>query len=100
MIYTVEEITTKLIPIFERYKVTKAILFGSYAKGTATERSDIDIVVDIDPKESALNYFGVLGRMKEIFDKDVDLVPQMDIIPNQQVDIEVSQSGVVIYERT
>lgn len=38
---TVEEIKTKLIPVFDAYGVQSATLFGSIAKGTATGRSVI-----------------------------------------------------------
>jgi len=43
MLYTIEEIQNKLYPVFENEGVISAILFGSYAKGDATEESDIDI---------------------------------------------------------
>ena len=35
-----------LRPIFDEYHVRRAVLFGSYAKGCATEKSDVDILVD------------------------------------------------------
>jgi len=35
---------------FIKYGVTKIGLFGSYAKGTATEKSDIDIFAEMPPK--------------------------------------------------
>ena len=31
-----------LEPIFRRYRIQKAILFGSLARGDATRRSDVD----------------------------------------------------------
>ncbi|MCR4727218.1 MAG: nucleotidyltransferase domain-containing protein, partial [Lachnospiraceae bacterium] len=37
---TIDVIKKNLEPIFGRYNVKKAILFGSYAKGQADERSD------------------------------------------------------------
>jgi predicted nucleotidyltransferase len=98
LVYTINEITDRLTPVFEQNGVTKAILFGSYAKGTATEESDVDIVVALQPTERAIRYFGVLGDIKEALGKDVDMVPQRSIIPNGKVDIEVSQTGKVIYE--
>ncbi|MFR6587319.1 MAG: nucleotidyltransferase family protein [Ruminococcus sp.] len=42
-IYTPEQIQQILFPVFLQYPVKKAILFGSYAKGTAETKSDIDI---------------------------------------------------------
>ncbi len=43
---TIEEIKEKMVPILKNYPVNKAILFGSYAKGKATNRSDIDLYID------------------------------------------------------
>ncbi|MBS7305730.1 MAG: nucleotidyltransferase domain-containing protein [Lachnospiraceae bacterium] len=36
-----------LRPIFDEYHVHRAVLFGSYAKGCATEKSDVDIPVQL-----------------------------------------------------
>ncbi|HJD30711.1 MAG TPA: nucleotidyltransferase domain-containing protein, partial [Candidatus Eisenbergiella stercorigallinarum] len=35
-----------IIPIFKRYDISRAVLFGSVAKGTATKKSDLDFLVD------------------------------------------------------
>ena len=42
-ISTIKEI---LVPIAQSYGVRKLYLFGSYAKGNATEESDIDLLVE------------------------------------------------------
>jgi predicted nucleotidyltransferase len=99
MVLSIGEITQKLTPVFEQNGVTKAILFGSYAKGTATERSDVDLVVATDPGESALKIYTVLAESLDALEKKIDLVPHEDIIPDGPIDVEVSQTGVVIYER-
>ena len=48
-IYTVPELQSVLSPIFRANGVRKATLFGSYAKGVATARSDVDLLVDSGP---------------------------------------------------
>lgn len=40
-----QEIIKKITSICKENNVTSLLLFGSYAKGTNTEKSDIDIVV-------------------------------------------------------
>ena len=52
-VYTVEEIKQILNEILENMPVYSVILFGSYAKNTATKISDIDLV--IDTKEKLMN---------------------------------------------
>ncbi|MBQ3890816.1 MAG: nucleotidyltransferase domain-containing protein, partial [Lachnospiraceae bacterium] len=67
---SVESIKENLIPVFGRYNIKRAILFGSYAKGTATERSDVDIYVDSGLR--GLKFFGLLEDVTEALDKPVD----------------------------
>ena len=38
-------ISEKLLPIFKRYNIQKAIVFGSFARGEATRRSDLDLIL-------------------------------------------------------
>ena len=42
---TINSILEEIINLAKKYSASTVILFGSRAKGTATERSDIDIAV-------------------------------------------------------
>ena len=44
-VYKIEEITNIIRPIAEEYKIDRVCLFGSYARGEATDKSDIDLIV-------------------------------------------------------
>ena len=55
-IYSHDEIKTYLEPIFRRYGVKIVILFGSYAEGNATEKSDIDLMVDSEWRDGFMLY--------------------------------------------
>ena len=44
--YTIDEIRDIVTPIAQQYGVDSLYLFGSYAKGIANEKSDIDVHVD------------------------------------------------------
>lgn len=61
--------------ILEEQGVINIGLFGSYAKGEATENSDIDIVVEM--KDIGKMYFR-MGKiqyfLEDIFNKKIDLV--------------------------
>lgn len=46
MIYAVDEIARIVRPIAQRYGLRAVYLFGSYARGAATEDSDIDLLID------------------------------------------------------
>lgn len=45
MPYTIEEIRAKAMPIAIRYGVDALSLFGSYARGEADEKSDLDFLI-------------------------------------------------------
>ena len=60
-IYTIDDIKSTLFPVLSDYNVKKAILFGSYGKGEATEKSDIDRIVD-----SGLKGLKFVGLMEDV----------------------------------
>lgn len=45
-IYAMNEIQAIIRPILQDYGVSRAYLFGSYARGEATGQSDIDLRID------------------------------------------------------
>ena len=70
-IYTVDDIKTVLHPIFSGYSVKKAILFGSYVKGMANSRSDIDLLLDSGLR--GLKFVGLIEDIRTALDKEVDV---------------------------
>ena len=98
-IYRIPEIQKKLHPVFEQAPVYRAVLFGSYAKGQATERSDIDIVIDGRGELRGLGFFGVLEDMTQALNKRVDLIELSEIRSGSPLLEEIRRTGVVLYER-
>lgn len=94
-IYTIEQIKDILSPIFQTYNVQNAILFGSYAKGTPQENSDIDILVDSNLH--GLAFYGLLEDVVTSLDKSVDLIDRSEVIPDSEIDNEIKKNGVFIY---
>ena len=94
-IYTVADIKEKLMPIFDKYKIKKAVLFGSYAKGIARDNSDIDIMVDSNLR--GLAFFGLLEDVVNAVGKSVDLLDKSQIINSSRIQREIEDTGVVIY---
>ena len=91
----INELKKKLSPVFKNYKVKEAILFGSVAKGIATEKSDIDILVDSGLK--GLSFYGLLEDIIEATGKDIDLIDISQIDKGSQIEREIKDTGVVIY---
>ena len=96
-VYTFDELQKKIAEILSDFPVQKAILFGSYAKGHADAKSDVDLVVDSNNQLRGLDFFGLRAVLEEKLEKNVDLIEEAHIIKGGQADQEVSQTGVIIY---
>ena len=97
MPYTVSQLESLLRPVFERNGVRRATLFGSYAKGSASPASDVDLMVD-----SGLRGLAFFGRLEDVCQSlgcDVDLIDSTQILPDSRVAQEIRRTGVVIYEQ-
>ena len=74
-LYSIEQLQAQLAPVFQKNGVRKAILFGSYAKGTATKDSDIDIAVVVDKiPGDYLNTMTTLWRLTRSVNHDIEPV--------------------------
>ncbi|MCI8920960.1 nucleotidyltransferase domain-containing protein [Oscillospiraceae bacterium 21-37] len=96
-VYSVREIENILHPVFAGYGVRRAVLFGSYAKGQATTRSDVDILVDSGLR--GLAFFGLLEGVASTLDVPVDLIDVSQIESGSQIELEIQRTGVSIYEQ-
>ncbi len=68
-----QEISNTIIPILVKYNVKKASLFGSYARGSNDEKSDIDILIEA-PEEMGLSVVHLKRELEQVLNKRVDLV--------------------------
>ncbi len=91
----IERIQNSLTPVFKNHNVRKAILFGSFAKGTERPTSDIDIYVDSGLK--GLRFYGLLEDVSTALDRPVDLIDASQVKEGSKVLNEIRNSGVIIY---
>ena len=71
---TIDDIKKTIAEIAPQYNLKKVTLFGSRANGTATENSDVDLIVDF-PKGSTLFTVASLKiRLEEIWNLEVDVI--------------------------
>jgi len=98
-VYSIDEIKRRLSSVFESEPVYKAVLFGSYAKGEATESSDVDIMIDSRGLLLNMNFYGVLHDITECLGKKVDLIEVTEIREDSPLYTEVHERGIMLYER-
>ena len=76
MIYTIEQIKEKIAPVALKYRLPAVYIFGSYARGEATDKSDVDILVDRTGTElkGMFAMGGLYNDLCEAVEKPIDLV--------------------------
>ena len=89
-----ENIKNEIAVYAEKFGVTKVILFGSRARGTNGERSDIDIAA----------VGGNFGEFCYAMDEQVNTLLMFDVVNlntcrSAELISEIKKDGVVIYEK-
>ena len=92
--------TKKIAEYFKTQPVLKAWLFGSYSRGEERPDSDVDIlfVPDMSQKFSLFTLGGMYMDLKDILNREVDLIPEDSLLPFAKKSAE--QDKILIYERT
>ena len=95
-----QDIVNKLQNFFPAYPVEKAWVFGSYARGEETRKSDVDVMVRFmkDARVSLFDYAGIMIDLEKILRKKVDLVTEGGIKKFAKESID--HDKILIYERT
>ena len=88
-------IKTNVKKVLDSYDVDFCYLFGSYASGTATERSDVDLL--ISSKVTGMDFFGIAELLREELHKKVDLLNSEQLSNNQELLEEILKKGIKIY---
>jgi predicted nucleotidyltransferase len=74
-----------------------AYLFGSYAKGEADAKSDVDIMVS--GAITGLEFFSLGGELERALHKNVDIIRLSDVGANQDLIREIMATGIRIYKK-
>lgn len=74
MVYTIDQIRGITSPIAASYGVKRLSLFGSYARGEATEESDVDLLVDRAGLAGGWAIGGLYSDLRDALGKELDMV--------------------------
>lgn len=91
----------KIIALCKKYKVAKLWVFGSILTPRFNDQSDVDFSVsfkksEIDLKDYADNYFELFDELKNLLNREIDLVFD-DSVKNQYFRKSLDLSKVLIY---
>nr|WP_261795652.1 nucleotidyltransferase domain-containing protein [Methanobrevibacter oralis] len=81
----------------KKYGIDSMSLFGSYARGEATENSDVDFYIDKGDIKGLLDYIGFVQDLEDIFNCHVDVVSTG--IQDKTFLALIKKDGVLIYEK-
>jgi predicted nucleotidyltransferase len=100
----ITEIARRMKPVFTRYHIQKAILFGSFARGSQSQKSDIDLILI---QETGGPYFeryrGILQDLyNSVKGRDLEVLiytsEELARISHRRFIQRALQEGKVIYE--
>ncbi len=70
----IDNIRKKIVPLLKENKVTKAGIFGSYARGEQKKKSDVDILIELNNDVSLLGFIDLKLLLEKKLKRKVDLV--------------------------
>ncbi|MGF1520981.1 MAG: nucleotidyltransferase family protein [Leptolyngbyaceae cyanobacterium] len=62
-----------ILAIATKHGASNIRVFGSVARGEATEASDIDLLVDLEPHRSLLDHIGLMQDLEDLLACEVDV---------------------------
>lgn len=88
---TLKEIITSIL---KKHNVKRASLFGSIVSGNYTDKSDIDILVELDDGLSLLDFIDIKLEIEDATKRKVDLVEYFTIKSSLKKYILKQQEGL------
>jgi len=95
---SIEEIKSYIIPVVKKYPIDKVILFGSYARGDASDTSDVDLVVESGGKMRNSKIFTLGGDLLVALPVRVDVYDILEIKESSPLYNSIREDGIIIYE--
>lgn len=83
--------------VFKKYpEIRCAYLFGSYARGEATGKSDIDFLLVLS-KPMGITFFGIAADLENKLHKEIDITVQDALMKNKDLLDDVLSEGIKVY---
>ena len=95
----IDQHINELKKLCAKYFVSQLYVFGSVAKNSFTDKSDIDFLVQfsgVDPLEYFDNYMDFKEDLKQLFSREIDLV-EIQTIKNPILKNSIDQNKIILY---
>ena len=94
-VLSIEQIKNICSTVFQNLDIEYCYLFVSYAKGKATETSDVDLL--ISTSISGIKFYGLVESLREGLKKQVDVLNREQLSNNPELINEILKDGIKLY---
>jgi uncharacterized protein len=70
-----------ILRIAARHGATDVRIFGSFARGDASDRSDVDVLVNLEQGRSLFDLGALLEELRQLLGREVDVVTEKGLRP-------------------
>jgi uncharacterized protein len=85
-----EQYQKLILPVLQRYFIKRAAFFGSFAKGTNTSKSDVDILIEPTKGFTIFEFLKLEEEISALTKRKVDLVEYSAIKPSIKEEVLLS----------
>lgn len=99
-VYTIDEIQAIVSRVAVKHGLNKVYLFGSYARGSANDNSDIDLCIDASNLKGLFALGSVYSDLEEALGKNLDLITLKSLSYNNDKKFvsNLRKESLLIYE--
>lgn len=69
----------EILRIARAHGATRVRVFGSFARGTARESSDIDFLIDLEPERHLLDLAAIKVELEDLLGREVDVLTEAGV---------------------
>jgi uncharacterized protein len=92
-----QELIKKINIFFVDKPISKAYLFGSYARNEQTQESDVDILVDFEKQANLFDLIWLQQNLSELLNLKVDLLSSKGV--SKFILPYIEKDKILIYEK-
>ena len=77
----IRERRQEILEIASRHGAHDVRIFGSVARGDASESSDLDLIVRFEPARTLLDHAGLIGDLEDLLGTRIDVIDEDGMRP-------------------
>jgi predicted nucleotidyltransferase len=91
------ELTKILRHYFAQQPVRRAYIFGSVARGEASDNSDVDVLIELEKGATLFDHARISWQLEDLLQQKVDVVTDSGLSPHIQPFIV--RDRILVYEK-